>query len=579
MKFRKVYLLFSILLLYSVIMAVSLPETEKIHTETEPLGEKQVIALYAYHVLDSKFGLNSTYERGIADRDFDMMFLTIMHNNSIKCCMSGTGSNFSLYTEETVENCINDERFGGILKKEETGNAELVFNFLSNRTRINGTLKNLEKEIELGIHGIEVEKEGKRAFFKESVPITKNYDLEKTMERLCQKAGLDSACYEDPQTEIYRYDTETFKSDRESVEDLYRYNVLMETDDIDNEMLYERVSMARSWFLKNINNGTGILEYVYYPSLDEYSPDNNHVRQLATLWAMSKASNFLNDTALNRVAENTLDFYLGYRVCREDYCYLEIENRSKLAYSAFLILALINNPDYPESKELQESFARGILSLQNGDGSFRTYFLSNSTSGTDYYPGEAMLSLMTLYRNTGKTAYLDSVIKAFPYYRDYWRGNKNTAFVPWHSQTYLLLYNETENPEVADFVFEMNDWLILNYQIRESEYADEIGGFPKGKPRNSASSYLEGINDAYVLAKILGDGYHSQKYGDSVREGTRFILLTQYTKDNAFYISNQERAIGGFRHSLERNDQRNDYTQHAVMALMKAYKNGIFNAR
>jgi rhamnogalacturonyl hydrolase YesR len=215
--------------------------------------------------------------------------------------------------------------------------------------------------------------------------------------------------------------------------------------------------------------------------------------------------------------------------------------------------------------------------MQNDDGSYNTYFTRNTTSGQDYYPGEAMLALMKLYQSTGGDKYINSVEKAFPYYRSYWRNNKNTAFVPWHSQVYYLLYNETKDSELARFVFEINDWLIDNYQIQDDAYPDKTGGFPKQNPRNSASSYMEGINAAYSLAVAVNDQVHIDKYYNSIRIGARFILQMQFTDNNSFYLENSIRAVGGFKESLTTNDQRNDYTQHAVMALMKIYKNNIFD--
>ena len=187
-----------------------------------------------------------------------------------------------------------------------------------------------------------------------------------------------------------------------------------------------------------------------------------------------------------------------------------------------------------------------------------------------------MLALMKLYQQTHEERYLASVQAAFPYYRAYWRGNQNTAFVPWHSQVYLLLYQEAEDPELAEFVFEMSDWLIDTYQITEREYIDILGGLKKGNPRNATSSYMEGINDAYQLAVLVNDKEHQKKYAESIRNGVRFILQMQYNQENIFYLENPERAIGGFRESLVSNDQRNDYTQHALMALMKTYDNELF---
>ena len=139
------------------------------------------------------------------------------------------------------------------------------------------------------------------------------------------------------------------------------------------------------------------------------------------------------------------------------------------------------------------------------------------------------------------------------------------------------MYKYIEDPQLCDFVFEMNDWLIDRYQIETSEYPDEIGGFPKSNPKSSTSSYMEGIADAYYLAVAVNDKEHIESYAKSIQLGTRFMLQTQFNADNSFYLENPSLAIGGFKESLVSNDLRNDYTQHAVMAMMKIYELGIFS--
>ena len=188
-----------------------------------------------------------------------------------------------------------------------------------------------------------------------------------------------------------------------------------------------------------------------------------------------------------------------------------------------------------------------------------------------------MLSLMRLYEYTQNTSYLESVQKAFYYYRNYWRENKNNAFIPWHTQTYKILYNITKDTEVADFIFEMNDWMIDAYQIYKSEYPDEIGGFPKYFPTFSTSVFLEGINDAYNVAIMTDDTSHIEKYEEAIRLGTRFMLQIQFNEENSFYLENKTRSIGGFKTSLTDNIMRIDNTQHSVMALIKTYQNNIFS--
>jgi len=546
--------------------------------------DKQKLVSYAYSVLDSSFGRESNFIQSIPQiGSYDKLFITLISNKKIRACQSGktVRSNLErtkLDVEEAVVKCINDKRFGGVLSEEEVSDTEIVFTILFNRNQIYGDLDALEEKIKLGIHAIEIENGDRRAYFKESVPITNNYSLKKTLERICDEAGLAENSYTNPETKIFIYDTITFKGDRQNkIVDLYRYNVLINSDEIDSKLLFKRIALAKTWLINNVNSKTERLQYMYYPSSDRYSSSDNHVRQLGTLWSITKLKDFFQDSSFDNLIEETLNYYFDYSVCIEDYSFIMISDEAKLAYNAFLLLSLLHVPDYPDNKKWITLLAKGILSLQNIDGSFNTYFLSDRNTGIDYYPGEAMLALMKLYNKTGERTYLDSVHKAFYYYRRYWRKNKNTAFIPWHSQICFLLYNEIKDPEIKDFVFEMNDWLINNYQIYSDAYVDEIGGFPKTNPRCSTSSYLEGITDAYLLARDIEDNLYINKYQNAIRLGVRFILLTQYTEDNAFYIENQKRALGGFRHSLFSNAQRIDYTQHAIMALMKIYNNRILD--
>lgn len=532
---------------------------------------------YSYLVLDDYFDANNN----IQEFDIDMLFITVIHDGKVISCKGSEYlKDFELYSylNKATINCLGDNRFDGVFTAVDASESEIIFTYLFNKTKLeNNDLAYLKNNIELGIHAIELDNGDKKAYYKESVPIDMNYDLEKTLERLCQNADMDTDCYKDNNTEIFKYDTYSFKGDRQNnIIDLYRYNILIDENELNNKLIFKSISQSQDWYLNNTNPKTNLLEYQYYPSSDYHSSANNFVRQIAAIWALTELRLFLDSNLSDELIINSLDNYLKYKKSTGNYAYLLINDKSNLAYNAFIINALVNFPDYPDREILLTDFANGILAMQNDDGSYRTSFTSNDNIGIDYYPGEAMLSLMKLYKSTGDKRYLDSVNSAFPYYRDYWRENKNTAFIPWHTQSYKLLYEETENPELAGFIFEMNDWLIDKYQIRDSEYIDEIGGFPPKNPRCPTSSYMEGINDAYAIAIAVNDTYHIEKYNNSIRMGTRFILQTQYNENNTFYISNSPKAIGGFRYSLTSNDQRIDYTQHAISALIKTYNINIF---
>jgi hypothetical protein len=285
---------------------------------------------------------------------------------------------------------------------------------------------------------------------------------------------------------------------------------------------------------------------------------------------------FLGTESMNGSVRGALDEYFSkYKAQDSKGIYFEIDGDAKIAYNAFALMALINYKDYPDREKTMRGLADRILAQQQSDGRLLTDFKAGGESGIDFYAGESLLALAKYYYETGDQKYYDAVAKAFPYYSNYWRSNKTTAFIPWQTQTYYLMYKKNNNPEWADFVFEMNDWLIDNDQQLQSDYPDYLGGFKK-LPGNSSSAYAEGISDAYALAKLAKDEDHEKKFLNSARLVTRFVMQAQLTNENMFYYKNSKRANGGFRISLLDNAIRCDNNQHAIFSLIKAINYGIY---
>jgi AMMECR1 domain-containing protein len=510
--------------------------------------------------------------------DYTNVFVTIFVNGQVTGCQSSSTRNISKDLKEATIHSIKDNRFTIQLQKEHLDNITLEITFLFNKIKLeNNNLNYLKNNIETGINAIQIQQGKNSASFKESVPIEHNFDFETNFQKLCEKANLNKTCYLENATTIYKYDTITFETDRsKKINDLYRYNLLVDEKDVTKENIDKRLELAKSWFLVNEDPNT-FLKYEYLPSSDRYSTGNNSIRQMATLHTVTKLYKHSNDPKIYNLSVKGINHFLSflkYDKQRNIY-FIEINNESTIAHSGFLILSLAEIEDFPNRTFYLKSLSDGILSLQNSDGSFKTLFNSDKVEGIDYYPGEAMLALMTLYQHTGDKNILDSVARSFDYYSSYWRSNKNMAFVPWYTEAYFILFNATNNKTYKEFIFEMNDWMIDNYQIMSSRYPDTVGGFPKKDPVFSTSVFLEGVNDAYKLAKDTNDP-RKDKYERSIRLGTRFIFQTQFTPENTFYIRNPSLAIGGFKQSLTRNNIRIDFLQHAVSSMLKT-RDYLFN--
>lgn len=535
--------------------------------------DKKTIADYTFALLrgeESALGeLKST------EGPYRKLFISVYKGGKTKFCQSGLMKSENLHERlekeiaMAVQRGFQDSRFGPPLTPDEVrGGVDVVFDFLYNRKAIGNSPDDIRRKFTPGIHALQLVCDGKSAFYKSSVPVTHRYGLKQMFRRLCRKAGMTDRCYENPSCAVLRYDSLTFKSDaRGDIVDLCRYNVVLREGEITPEKIKASLLLAAHWYQNSVNPGTGLLHYAYYPSRDVYSDSNSYTRQVAVLWAMARLNEFFGNDLLRPVLQKSLDYYLGFQQAAKTGIYLNIGSRPNIAFNAFAILALLHFPEYPDSDGWIRRLADGILGEQKEDGSFILDFKSDSAGGIDYYPGETLLALTRVYEKTREKRYLAAAEKAFPYYRDYWRGKKNTAFVPWHSQADYHLYLATGREDVARFVFEMSDWILDQQNL--SPWPDEKGGFRR-PPGNSTSSYLEGLNDAFETARLAGDTARMERYGVAIRQGIRFAMQTQYTWSHAFFLANPDRAVGGFRQSLANNEQRIDYTQHAVFALMKA---------
>lgn len=70
--------------------------------------------------------------------------------------------------------------------------------------------KDIEKEVEIGRHGLIIRKGLQGALFLPQVPVEQGWDMEEYVENLCLKAGLTPDAWLDPHSKLYRFEAEVF---------------------------------------------------------------------------------------------------------------------------------------------------------------------------------------------------------------------------------------------------------------------------------------------------------------------------------------------------------------------------------
>lgn len=541
---------------------------------------------------------------------YHKVFLTVINQGRIRCCQSGQAvpsvpDRLEKDLQSAVKNCLADSRFGKNLTAAELPDCHLVVEFLFNKQPIHKFPRSqLSHQIISGLNALEIVNRDKAAYYKAAVMIEKNLKISAALIKLRKKAHLPYGTLRDPQTKLYKFDTTSFlKKPDGTIIDLFRCNpAVPDSGKITAKVIATHLKLAARWIEHNLNPQTGLPQYAYLPSKKAYSSQINHLRILGLAWAAATLSAKLKDPALEKIAGRTVQEYLkkyaksgntaisrpSAKSTRATDLYLQIDRQAKIAYNAFLILALLQLKKFPGRTGLLNRLSEALLSRQLPTGEFLTDFENNSRRGCDFYPGESLLALINLQKTKSKSdrpektrpQYLPPFSLAFEYYRDYWRKHQNTAFIPWHTQAWYQLYLQTGDRRLAGFIFEMTDWL-LKFQItgpakNALEKAPDLTGSFRPQSGYNTASYLEGILDAWKLATELGERTKAKNYLRASKLAAAFVLRTQYTEENSYYLSKADRALGGFRKSLTDNLERCDFVQHASLALIKIKQYGIF---
>jgi hypothetical protein len=353
---------------------------------------------------------------------------------------------------------------------------------------------------------------------------------------------------------------------------------------VDRAGLERMTDLAIGWMLANLGPD-GRMTYLYWPSAGREAPGrNNMIRQWMATVALDLAAAWRRDDVLFGRAEQNIDYGLRNFYAEEgDLGLIRYENEVKLGAMSLAALAIVEHPARAKWARQEAALRRTIDSLWHEDGSFETFWAPRGrTDQQNYYPGETLLLWATLYRREPDPALRERFFRSFEYYRR-WHiepHNRNPAFVPWHTQAYVSMWEQTEDERLRDFVFEMNDWLVDQMQQWEGEvtYPDELGRFhnpgrPFGAPHASSDGvYLEGLIDAFKLARAVGDAERQERYRLAILRGLRSLMQLQFADDvDLFYVAQAERdrVRGGMRTAVYDNVIRCDNVQHGLMAMLE----------
>jgi len=419
--------------------------------------------------------------------------------------------------------------------------------------------------------------------------ISQNRSIRRFMELHQQEVGVNNAEYRAGVSlnvfEGYQFLVQN-RDEGITITPMLRGNVPVPMTDITREKVTELAEMQMTWMLENLHED-GRMTYKWWPSVGTESVANNMIRQFMATVCLGRMGQWQDSEEIlarqvTNLEYNFENFYTEERGLGViDNVIHGRREGAKLGAMGLAALALIERPELTQFHGIRDALLDMTYHLHQNDGSFHTFYrpFERRHDNQNFYPGEAMLAWATLYQQEKDPELLERYMRAFRYYRDWHLDprNRNPAFVPWHTQAHFLIWEETQDPELLAFVFEMNDWLVEEMaQWDGLQYDDMRGRFYKpggrfGPPHSSSTGvYLEGLIDAFVMARDTGDEERMATYRQTICRGLRSVMQLTFKDDvDMFYVTMRNRAFGGVRETVYVNEIRVDNVQHNLMGIIK----------
>lgn len=339
----------------------------------------------------------------------------------------------------------------------------------------------------------------------------------------------------------------------------------------------------------------GRIRYRYDPRTGREVAGSNLLRHAGTTWSLVRAHERTGDPRFLEAAGRALEFLLRHTGTDERQGprgggrvrFVVEGSHLKLGGAGLALVALSawrTGSGDDRWDEPSRQLARYLLSQQQASGEFWSYAprvdgQARKDAVSAYYPGEAILGLVSWYALDPDPQWLDAAVRGADWLldvRDAGRGVDDLDADHWLMMALERLHAVTGDPRYEAHAVRLAE-VVAHQQEAQRGHAvfhpDYAGGFYEPPRSTPASIRAEGVGA--VLDLCGRTGRDCRAFLPVLHAAVGHALWSQIGPRDTWWMRDPAAALGGFGGGIVDPELRNDYSQHAYCALLAAERHPL----
>jgi len=506
----------------------------------------------------------------ILPSDVDSVYVTVYLKGALRGCMGSRIRDLDADVRNLATAALSDHRFDEALSPIESDDVAVTVSLLYDPLELGPWEPNeVGSCIRIGQQALMAHQPGKVGLLLPFVAVMQNLNREAFVKAILEKAGITEGPYN-----WCRFECATWLADKTGthhIDGSFPQAVAAGSRD---ELLNRFAELHINYLMKH-QKEDGSFYSTYLPFQNRLYEAVQTPRLAHGAWVLARAAKIFPGDDVREAADRAISYHLDKVTDHHGNLWVDYPGeQASVAEVSFLLLALCQLEVTDELRKYASGLSSTLVSSIDKHGRIVTHRDPSECHDVyqDYFPGQTLLALATAVQAGLADIEIEKLHNAFKYYRHRFRYKRDFGQVSWLMQAFSVWWNIVRDKQFADFVYEIGDWILQYQQEKTGAFVND---HQPDTPGYTTALYLEGIAAAAHLASSQCDDRLAARYIDSFERGLRFLDKLIIQERDATILRCPQFAIGGLRQSVYRSENRIDFVQHSLSAILEFRKSGF----